>query len=426
MIKRFYVPTSKLEEGMQIDQVIKDRLDRTLIARGSALDAYLIEGLKKRGIDGVYIKTGEEDPEEKPEEETLTPFVRNKIEKYRTEDPRKVYLSESVKKRVSEGIQYLYNNSDSPEFTNTSAKITNDLIHAIDHNDALAVDISALKTSDEYTFKHSVDVATISMIIARNLGMSSKDVYNIGIAGLLHDMGKSKIPSEILNKPARLTDEEFAIMKTHTLIGYKMCMDDIKLRPYALGPKYHHETLDGMGYPEGLVGNLIPYEDQIIKVADDYDSLVTKRQYKTHIHISDTLKDLIKDTEPNIKVAALDNAAQGVKLGKLNKKVVKALFKVVIDDTYYEISCVTGYVDYLKDQIKRIEQILEYEEKMDKAHSEKKKNYYKEGMEMLFQEGENFENIHKIYHEYQTAYLTRKDIVEKLYEEIRIIKKLQV
>ena len=61
MIKRFYVPTSKLEEGMQIDQVIKDRLDRTLIARGSALDAYLIEGLKKRGIHGVYIKTGEED-----------------------------------------------------------------------------------------------------------------------------------------------------------------------------------------------------------------------------------------------------------------------------------------------------------------------------------------------------------------------------
>ena len=85
-----------------------------------------------------------------------------------------------------------------------------------------------------------------------------------------------------------------------------------------------------------------------------------------------------------------------------------------------------NYDDYLKEQIKRIEQIIEYEEKMDKAHSEKKKNYYKEGMEMLFQEGENFENIHKIYHEYQTAFLTRKEIVDKLYEEIRIIKKLQV
>ena len=230
MIKRFYVPTSKLEEGMQIDQVIKDRLDRTLIARGSALDAYLIEGLKKRGIHGVYIKTGEEDPEEKPEEETLTPFVRNKIEKYRTEDPRKVYLSESVKKRVSEGIQYLYNNSDSPEFTNTSAKITNDLIHAIDHNDALAVDISALKTSDEYTFKHSVDVATISMIIARNLGMSSKDVYNIGIAGL-------------------------SVLQ-------------------------HHEKMNGTGYPFGYASDkIVPYA-KILSIADVYDALVTERPYK--------------------------------------------------------------------------------------------------------------------------------------------------
>lgn len=281
MIKRFYVPTSKLEEGMQIDQVIKDRLDRTLIARGSALDAYLIEGLKKRGIHGVYIKTGEEDPEEKPKEETLTPFVRNKIEKYRTEDPRKVYLSESVKKRVSEGIQYLYNNSDSPEFTNTSAKITNDLIHAIDHNDALAVDISALKTSDEYTFKHSVDVATISMIIARNLGMSSKDVYNIGIAGLLHDMGKSKIPSEILNKPARLTDEEFAIMKQHSELGYNILKEKKEFHgAISLAVLQHHEKMNGTGYPFGYTSDkIVPYA-KILSIADVYDALVTERPYK--------------------------------------------------------------------------------------------------------------------------------------------------
>ena len=286
--------------------------------------------------------------------------------------------------------------------------------------------LTMLDSLDPFTRIHSENVASITCRLCEYLRCDKNFTAYCTICAYLHDIGKMFIPAKILNKPDKLTDEEFAIMKTHTLIGYKMCMDDIKLRPYALGPKYHHETLDGMGYPEGLVGNLIPYEDQIIKVADDYDALVTKRQYKTHIHISGTLKDLIKDTEPNIKVGGLDNEAQGVKLGKLNKKVVKALFKVVIDDTYYEISCVTGYVDYLKDQIKKIEQILEYEEKMDKAHSEKKKNYYKEGMEMLFQEGENFENIHKIYHEYQTAYLTRKEIVDKLYEEIKIIKKLQV
>ena len=194
LIRRYYVRISALKEGMKIDQTIKDRMDRTLIARGTLLDEFLIDGMKKRGITGVYIQEGEEDPEPDRSEPPLPDFVRNNIEKYKAKDPAKVKLSESVKKRVSEGIQYLYNNSNSEQFTNTANKITADLMKAIDDNDALAVDISALKTSDEYTFKHSVDVATLSMIIARNKGLSQKEVYDIGIAGLLHDMGKSKIP----------------------------------------------------------------------------------------------------------------------------------------------------------------------------------------------------------------------------------------
>ena len=286
--------------------------------------------------------------------------------------------------------------------------------------------LTMLDSLDPFTRVHSENVASITCRLCEYLHCDKNFTAYCTICAYMHDIGKMFIPPKILNKPDELTPEEFEVMKTHTLIGYKMCMDDIKLRPYALGPKYHHEALDGSGYPEGLIGKAIPYEDQIIKVADDYDALVTKRQYKTHIHISDTLKDLIKDTEPNIKMAALDNAAQGVKLGKLNKKVVKALFKVVIDDTYYEISCVTGYLDYLKDQIRRIEQILEYEEKMNKAHTEKKKNYYKEGMEILLQDGENFENIHTIYHEYQTALINRNDSRDKLYNETKIIKKSQV
>ena len=91
-----------------------------------------------------------------------------------------------------------------------------------DSNDAVAVDIGALKISDEYTFKHSVDVATMSMIVARKYGLDDKQVYEIGIAGLLHDIGKSKVPNEILNKAARLTDEEFAIMKQHSVYGYRI------------------------------------------------------------------------------------------------------------------------------------------------------------------------------------------------------------
>lgn len=281
MVKRFYVRTSSLRVGMKIDQVIKDRLDRTLIARGTLLDEYLINGLKKRGVTGVFICEGEEDPEPVEKEKPISPAVKNTIEKYRTQDVAKVKLTESVKKRVSEGIQYLYNNSDSQQFTDTSTKITNDLMKAINDNDALAVDISALKTSDEYTFKHSVDVATLSMIIARNQGLPQEDIYKIGIAGLLHDMGKSKIPLEILNKPGKLNDEEFAVMKSHSVLGYDILKTKKEFSGMiSLAVLQHHEKMNGKGYPFGFTADKICPYAKILSVTDVYDALVTERPYK--------------------------------------------------------------------------------------------------------------------------------------------------
>lgn len=281
MIKRYYVRTSQLQEGMRIDQAVIDRLDRTLIARGAILDAFMINGLKDRGIHGVYIREGEEELTPEKSDEDLIPLVRHNIEKHRVEDPAKVHLSNSVKKRVSEGIQFLYNNSHSTEFASTSTKITNDLIQAINSNHALAVDITALKTSDEYTFKHSVDVATISMVIARNLGMSHQDIYNIGIAGLLHDMGKAKIPLEILHKPARLTADEFEVMKKHSELGYQILKNKNEFNiAISLAVLQHHEKMDGKGYPFGYKEDKICPYAKILSVADVYDALVTERPYK--------------------------------------------------------------------------------------------------------------------------------------------------
>lgn len=286
--------------------------------------------------------------------------------------------------------------------------------------------LTMLDSLDPFTRVHSENVASISCRLCEYLHLRKSFTAYCTICAYLHDIGKLFIPPKIINKPGKLTDEEYSIIKTHTLLGYKMCMDDLQLRPYALGAKYHHESLDGSGYPEGLKKNEIPLEAQIIKVADEYDALVTKRQYKTHVNISNILKDLIKDTEPDAKTVALDNAAVGVRKGRLNRKVVKTLFKVVIDDTNYEISCVLGYLDYLKEQIKRLETIIDYETKMNNSKKESQKEYYKEGMKMLFAEGENFENVHQILSEYKEALNIRKKLVDDLYTEIKIIKKLRV
>ena len=286
--------------------------------------------------------------------------------------------------------------------------------------------LSMLDKLDIFTRKHSENVASIVCRLCEYLHLSKNFTSYCTICAYLHDIGKIFIPPEILQKPTKLTDSEYEIIKTHTILGYKMCMDDLELRPYALGPKYHHECLNGTGYPEGLKGNEIPLEDQIIKVADEYDAIVTKRQYKTHVNISKTLQELIQETQPSTREVALDNAANGVKLGRLNKKVVKTLFKVVIEDTEYEISCLLGYIDYLKDEIKRLETILNYENKMRASKTEKKQNYFKEGMKQLFSEGENFDNYYNVLCEYQEALKNRNEIINALYNEIKIIKKLKV
>ncbi len=288
--------------------------------------------------------------------------------------------------------------------------------------------LSMLDRLDVFTRRHSENVANLVCRICEYLHCKKVFTIHATICAYLHDIGKLFIPPEILNKPSELTEEEYEIMKTHTTLGYEMCMKDLKLRPYAEGPLYHHEALNGSGYPNGLTKKDIPYVAQIIRVADEYDAIVTKRQYTTHINISETLKDLIKDAKPSeyIKTVALDALKENYKVGKINAKALKALFKVVIDDTLYEISCVMEYIDFLNEQIKRLEKIEKYDLKRKKAKKEKEQEYYKEGMRMLFSHGENFDNYQQILSEYREAVIIREDIKEKLYKEIKIIKKLRV
>ena len=286
--------------------------------------------------------------------------------------------------------------------------------------------LDVLERLDPFTRRHSENVANLTCRICEYLRCKQSFTVHCTIGGYLHDVGKMFIPLEILNKPARLTPEEYEVMKTHTTLGYKMCMKDPKLRPYALAALDHHEALDGSGYPSGLTKKDIPYEAQIIRVADEYDALVTKRQYKTHVNISETLKELIKDAQPDPKFIALDQLAEKEKSGKISGVILKKLFKVVIDDTLYEISCVMDYVEYLKQQIKRLELIQSYQKKADSTNKQKTKDYYQEGMRLLFQDGETFANYNNVLEEYKQALRTREEAIEKLYLEIKIIKKLRV
>lgn len=289
--------------------------------------------------------------------------------------------------------------------------------------------LNMLDSLDVFTRKHCENVASLTCRLCEYLHCNKGFTEYCTICAYLHDLGKLYIPPSILQKPGKLTDEEYEIMKTHTTIGYEMCMKDPKLRPYAAGAYYHHEALNGTGYPQGLTKKDIPYEAQIITVADEYDAIVSKRQYKTHIGISDTLKIIIENAKPNdtiSKSTALGEMSLHSKLGKVNPIVVRALFKVIIDDIGYEISCSQPYVDELKEELERLEQVKKYEDKMNKATTEKKKNYFLEGAKIFLKPEETMENYKSLYEEYKSAYEKRKESIDNLYSEIKTIKKLKV
>lgn len=139
---------------------------------------------------------------------------------------------------------------------------------------------AAIDAKDKYTNGHSGRVAEYAREISRRFGYSAKKQDEIYMMGLLHDVGKIGIPDAVINKPGKLTKEEFDVIKTHPSIGYDMLSKDPEMEKMASGARWHHERYDGTGYPDGLSGKEIPEEARIIAVADAYDAMTSLRSYR--------------------------------------------------------------------------------------------------------------------------------------------------
>ena len=138
----------------------------------------------------------------------------------------------------------------------------------------------AVDAKDRYTSGHSKRVAEYSKMIAKRMGKSKAEQERIYRAGLLHDVGKIGVPVEIINKPGKLTDGEFDLIKIHPITGYHILREISEYGDMAIAAKYHHERYDGKGYPNGLVGENIPETARILGVADAYDAMTSNRSYR--------------------------------------------------------------------------------------------------------------------------------------------------
>ncbi|QDV46143.1 Cyclic di-GMP phosphodiesterase response regulator RpfG [Stieleria neptunia] len=149
---------------------------------------------------------------------------------------------------------------------------------------------SALDAKDAYTCGHSNRVAELSFQLAARLGYDDHALANIRMGGILHDIGKIGVDDSVLRKPTRLTDEEFEQIKRHPVLGYDILKGIEQFRPILPAVRHHHESWDGSGYPDGLAGNDIPRDAQIVAVADAFDAMSSDRPYRPGMEIEKVVK----------------------------------------------------------------------------------------------------------------------------------------
>ena len=166
--------------------------------------------------------------------------------------------------------------------TAVAQHVVQEISDSVSRNSEALIGLARIKAADDYTYMHSVAVCALMVALARRLGLSEAETRSAGVAGLLHDLGKAAIPLAVLNKPGKLTDEEFALIKTHPVKGHAMLLASGTVDEVALDVcLHHHEKTDGSGYPKGLAAADISLFARMGAVCDVYDAITSNRPYKT-------------------------------------------------------------------------------------------------------------------------------------------------
>lgn len=254
--------THELEPGMVLaDDVGSIRSGAILISKGTVLNKKSIKKIYDQGIRYVYIYD---------ENDISSSLEENKLEiKYEilADKLDNVFTDIKIGKKII--LTEINNEVDS-------------LIDEIIDNDNILARIRELEEKDDYTFNHSLNVSMLATMLGKWMRYSQKQIKQLAIAGLFHDIGKLKINDNIINKPGKLTDEEFKKIKEHSIYGYNILKETVGIsKNISLAVLQHHEREDGSGYPLGLKGNQIHEYAKIIAICDTYDAMTSNRVYKS-------------------------------------------------------------------------------------------------------------------------------------------------
>ncbi|MCZ8093601.1 MAG: HD-GYP domain-containing protein [Acidovorax sp.] len=180
----------------------------------------------------------------------------------------------------------------------SAQNLVEEISDSVTRNPGALISLARLKTADDYTYMHSVAVCAMMVALAKQVGLSEEHTRSAGMAGLLHDLGKAAIPLAVLNKPGKLTDDEFEVIKSHPVEGYNMLKEGGSVEDSVLDAcLHHHEKIDGSGYPDKLKGDEITLIARMTAICDVYDAITSDRPYKRGWDPSESLRRMAEWTK---------------------------------------------------------------------------------------------------------------------------------
>lgn len=351
------IRTDQAEAGMTVASDIFSTNNQLIMPKGTILDERMIMKLRFYNIYGFLVYKSDKMDEIK--EESYIEMLRNTKE-FKKFNRTFIDTVNNVENSFQEVIQ------GNGEFDIDALLADTDRILKEGRNGAHVLEmLHGIRNYDDMTYVHSLNVSLICNVFAGWLRLPPEETKILTLAGLLHDIGKMMIPREIITKDGKLTEEEFNIVKTHTIKGYQALKDapvDIRVKYAAL---MHHERCDGTGYPNGFVAEQIDSFAKIIAIADVYDAMTSNRRYRNAICPFDVVENFERDGflkyDPGYLMTFMERIVQSylhniVRLNDGREAEVVMINKLSLSRPVIRIG--TGFVDLSKEHKLMIEEII--------------------------------------------------------------------
>jgi putative nucleotidyltransferase with HDIG domain len=259
----------KIKNKSDVSKIRKSGVESIYIDTEKGVDIHTAEAEKKPVA--TVLTDSERQPEESPVSNNHTTSVAEEMHKARLVREEAVRVISGIMRDARLGKQV---------DTERVSPVVEQILGSIFRNQDAFLGLTRIRDRDEYTFEHSISVSALMIAFAKRLGFDEATVREVGVGGLLHDIGKLQVPELILNKPGRLTDQEFGVMRQHVRLGHRLIeeCDEIPRRARQIIMQ-HHERLNGTGYPGGLSGEEISLYGKMAAIVDVYDAITSDRVY---------------------------------------------------------------------------------------------------------------------------------------------------